>query len=152
MHKTVLNEWARRRYEADESGLDEPTKLDISECVGLMLQVLRDRSAFVVLDGLDECDPSRRHAILLALAEIVQKAETPLKVFVSSRDDSDIVCHLGLTPNVVIRPGDNNTDIKRFVLHQVEQAIAEKRLLKGNVSDGLKEHITTSLITRSYGM
>ena len=75
-----------------------------------------------------------------------------MKVFVSSRDDIDIVLKLAGVPNIFINASDNHKDIDGFVHHEVDRAITDGRLLHGRVSDELKSHIINTLIDGANGM
>jgi hypothetical protein len=75
-----------------------------------------------------------------------------VKVFVSSRDDQDIVCQLNHSPDVFIHATNNCEDIENFVRFQVNQSIKDKTLLRGNVTEELKNRITSSLIEGAQGM
>lgn len=75
-----------------------------------------------------------------------------MKVFVSSRDDQDIVCRLNNLPDVFIHATDNGEDIENFIRLQVNQSIKDKTLLSGNVTEGLKTRITSRLIEGAQGM
>ena len=75
-----------------------------------------------------------------------------MKVFISTRDDNDIVSSLKTCPNVSISVTNNNKDIERFVNSHVEKAIKEKRLLCGNISDELKLYIIKALSEKAGGM
>jgi hypothetical protein len=140
------------KEEANDHGLKEPPKLTIEESTELILDLLQNNRATIILDALDECDPERRYELLLAFDKIIRDSSNVVKVFVSSRDDQDMVCRLENSPSVFIRASDNREDINRFVTSQVEQAIAEKRLLNGNVTGALKNKIVQVLIDGAHGM
>ena len=147
----VVKMYRERQEEAEDDGCD-PAKLTINECVELILAILDNSPATIIIDALDECDPNRRHEVLMALDEIIQKSANLIKVFVSSRDDNDIVCRLVYSPNVFIRASDNGEDIKLYVQSEVRQCIADKRLLGGNLSEDMKTRIINTLIRGSQGM
>lgn len=130
----------------------EPARLRADECERLILDILHDRSAYIVLDGLDECDHGRRHELLLAIDRLIQRAAKTVKFFVSSRDDEDIVCRLERSPNIIIQAKDNRFDIERFVREKIDQAIEEKRILKGKVSLQLKKYIISAILAKAQGM
>ena len=73
----------------------------------------------IIIDALDECDPARRHELLLALERIRDESVNLVKMFVSSRDDQDIVRRLNNSPDVFIHATDNCEDIENFVRCQV---------------------------------
>jgi hypothetical protein len=110
----------------------------LDEIIELILVVTAENPATLIIDAVDECDPLRRHELLTALDEIVQRSASVVNVFVSSRDNSDIVCRLDESPNLYINAQDNSQDIKNFILLEVENAILHRRLLNGRVSLQLK--------------
>jgi hypothetical protein len=136
----------------DEAKGHNPEKLMLDETVEVILALLETNPANIVIDALDECDPDRRHELFEALDTIIQQSASLVKVFVSSRDDGDIVCRFASSPNVVIRTSDNKLDIECFARTEVAQAIKNKRLIKGNVSGQLKDRIIKTLIDGAHGM
>jgi hypothetical protein len=129
-----------------------PEKLMLDETVEVILALLETNLAYIIIDALDECDPDRRHELFEALDMIIQQSASLVKVFVSSRDDGDIVCRLTLSPNVFIRTSDNKVDIESYARTEVAQAIKKKRLIKGNVSEQLEDRIIKILIDGAHGM
>ncbi|MCJ1360834.1 MAG: hypothetical protein MMC33_010843, partial [Icmadophila ericetorum] len=118
----------------------------------LILALLEHNPATIVIDALDECIPACRYEILKTLDNIIQKSASLVKVFVSSRDDNDIVCRLNDSPNVIIHASDNGKDIERFIHFEVEKGIKDKRMLRGDISDELKNRIITTLAKGAKGM
>jgi hypothetical protein len=151
IREPVAKKYKEMKEEADEDGY-EPAKLRIAECVDLILALLESNPATIIIDALDECDPNRRYELLLAFDKIIRNSANVVKIFVSSRDDNDIVRRLANSPNVVIRASDNGEDIEQFVRSKVDQSIIEQRLLSGNVSDELKSRIISVLINGAQGM
>ena len=147
----MVKAYAKEKEEADENGCILE-KLTATECVKLILAILENDPAIIIIDALDECDPARRHELLQALDTIIQISASLVKVFVSSRDDNDIVCRLSNSPNVFIHASDNGEDIQRFVYAEVTQAVKDRRLLCGDLSDSLKNLITSTLIQGAQGM
>jgi exopolysaccharide biosynthesis predicted pyruvyltransferase EpsI len=136
----------------EEAKGHDPEKLMLDETVEAILALLETNPANIVIDALDECDPDRRHELFEALDTIIQQAASVVKVFVSSRDDGDIVCRLTSSPNVIIQTSDNKVDIECFARTEVAQAIKKKRLIKGNVSAQLEDRIIKTLIDGAHGM
>jgi hypothetical protein len=89
---------------------------------------------------------------LEALDTIVSKSANIVKVFVSSRDDSDIFCRLENSPNLCIHAQDNDNDIRQFIHVEVDTAIRQKRLLGGLVSPELESLIIDTLEDGARGM
>lgn len=143
--------YQNRKKEAQEDGCD-PLRLTSAECVNVILSLLELNPGVIFIDALDECDPLRRHELLEALDHIITHSTNLVKVFVSSRDDNDIVCRLDKSPNVYISASDNEEDIIRFVHWEVEHSIQSKRLLAGVVSEGMRNKIRSVLIDGAQGM
>lgn len=106
----------------------------------------------IVIDGLDECDRSTREYPLESLKEIVQSPSSLVKIFVSSRNDADIILSLNEVPNLYIEANDNTEDISRFVDAVVNECIQRKRLLGGQVKQELKEKVCTTISRDANGM
>jgi hypothetical protein len=105
-----------------------------------------------VLDALDECNPETRHYLLESLDDIIQKSTGLVKIFVSSRDDKDVMLALNKSPNVYIKSSDNAEDIKTFIECEVGLAIRKGRLLNGSISTELRQHVVNTLKGGSQGM
>ena len=149
IREPVVRKYTEKKTEAKGRN---PEKLVLDETVDTILALLETNPATIVIDALDECDPGSRGELLDALDTIICESASLVKVFVSSRDDGDIVCRLANSPNVYIRASDNKVDIERFVRTQVTEAIKKKRLIKGNVSEQLKSQIIKTLINEAQGM
>lgn len=127
-------------------------KLSQEDTVKLILQLLAENPSIIVIDALDECDADKRYSLFENIDRIVRESLNVVKVFFTSRNDGDIVCRLNSTPNIYINASKNSDDIRRFVLNEVEQAIAQRRMLNGGVSLQLQSHITEALDHGAKGM
>jgi hypothetical protein len=151
IREPVVREYKKKRREAALDG-SEPEKLNIAETVELIISIIDDNPATIIIDALDECQPDRRHDLLTALDNIITNSANLVKVFVSSRDDIDIVLRLEKSPNISISSSDNGGDIERFIRHEVQRSITEGRLLNGRVSEELKSRIIMTLVDGAAGM
>lgn len=106
----------------------------------------------IVIDALDECDQEKGKKFLMSLRKIVESSTSLVKIFVSSRNDDDIVLKLEKLPNLWIEAADNAGDIERFVQKEVIRCKKDGDLLRGSIKDELLEKIISSLTTRSQGM
>ena len=97
----------------------------------------------IVIDALDECDPENRTDLLYTLETILRDSPSLVKIFVSSRDDQDIVCHLENYPNLDISSNKNMVDIESFVKAETLSLIQKKKLLR---SSGNKEALAEKII------
>ena len=84
-----------RVYEARKKKAEEDCsaikRLTVEECTSLIIELTKDHPATIILDALDECEEITRHELLEALDSIISNSANVVKVFVSSRDDIDIV-------------------------------------------------------------
>jgi hypothetical protein len=147
-----VREPAMHKYEGQAKAAFGTRRLTLDEAVQLILELLNDNPATIIIDALDECDPNRRHELFESLEEIVQKSVNIVKIFVSSRNDGDIICRLADSPNIYIDAQQNEEDIERFIFMEVEKAIYLKRILGGHVSQELKHVIIDTLNKGAQGM
>ena len=81
---------------------------------------------------------------------------TVAKLFVSSRDDTDVVLELKKYTNVYIRATDNRDDIARFVAREVKNSNRPgkvRRLLSGRgISEEVEAEIISTLMQGAQGM
>jgi hypothetical protein len=86
----VLIEYKVRQEMAEEDG--SPLRaLTIDDCTRLILELTKDNPATIIIDAFDECDEESRYKLLDALDLIMASSKEVVRVFVSSRDDIDIV-------------------------------------------------------------
>lgn len=148
LRKEVVNVYEARKKSGFSSG-----SLAFQESLDLIISLVNTYpQTTIVVDALDECDPEKRKRFLHSLQTIITDSSSLVKIFVSSRDDSDIVLRLNGVPNLSIEAKDNMEDIQMFVLKEVTRCIREKELLRSNVSEELREKIITNLTTGSHGM
>ncbi|KAJ5649099.1 uncharacterized protein N7484_002822 [Penicillium longicatenatum] len=131
----VASEEARRR--ASHFGVEE-CKTQLLESISGYSQTI------LILDALDECDPISRCKLIEAICDLVSKSDRPIKVFISSRPDSDIKHALRSWPYIEVLAMDNERDIERFAYLQIEQILelpteADIRNKLGKLPLGLKD-------------
>ncbi|KAK7418265.1 hypothetical protein QQX98_004050 [Neonectria punicea] len=127
-------------------------KLDVGGATDLILSTLSANPATIVIDALDELRPEKRHQIFECLDKIVKESSNVVKVFLTSRNDRDIVCRLNSTPNIYISAQHNGADIQRFIAVKLEKAVSNKRLLRGKASESLQHQIADTLNHGAQGM
>ncbi len=81
----------RKKAEEDCSSLK---KLTVQDCIRLIIELTKNHPAVLILDALDECEENTRHELLEAFDDIISNSTEVVKVFVSSREDIDIVSSL----------------------------------------------------------
>ena len=148
---STAQEYRVRKSEANEDG-SEVSRLDILETRDQVIEIASQMPVTILIDALDECRSSQRHELLGALDVILERSSHLVKVFVSSRDDIDIVLRLQEHPNIYISIGDNTGDIEKFIQVEIQKAYSDRRLLKGTISPELTELITENLTEKAGGM
>lgn len=128
--------------------------LQMDETLNLVIQLTAQYPlTTIVIDAMDECDPQKRHELLKALEKILQNSSSLVKIFVSSRNDQDIVLRLRNYPNLEIDSRRNCDDIARFVNDQVEELVQDGRLLSYSDSETeMKKLIVGKVIEGAAGM
>ena len=130
----VVREYqGEKKRDAEEDG-SEPSKLSSKLSTKVILALTDQIPATLIIDGLDECQPSRRYELLNALDLIVEQSTSLIKILVSSRDDADHVSRLIDSSSNQTNASDNCDDIKRLIHHDLSQAIRDQRLLNGKAS------------------
>jgi hypothetical protein len=107
----------------------------------------------ILIDALDECDPSRRHVLLELLSAAIQHSFGVVKILVSSRDDQDIAHHFDSFPSIMITSNRNQADLANFVTEETNTLIEKRRLLRSSeAKEELKLMIIEKLIADANGM
>ena len=127
--------------------------MSLEESTKLIVQLAEPyASVAIVIDGLDECEPSAMPDIFGKLNEILENSPGVIKVFLTSRHDRNVACWLEDAPTISVNASDNAGDIDRFVHHEVDRLIREKRLLRGVVPQDLKRDLIETLTKGTQGM
>ena len=144
----VLNIYKDREKEGQLS-----SRLTFKECQDLLVQLVAVYPrATICIDALVEVDHKLRLELLEALKHVVERSNTLVKIFATTRMDTDILVQFEMFPRIELEPDDNVDDINRFVKEKVQRAIERKQLLHGNVPNALKAEICQVLCQRSKGM
>lgn len=131
VHERVLQEYERQQAVAKVDGF-EIKRLQAAEGVRLVLDTTAANPATIVIDAVDEIQPSSRHVLISALIQIVRDSLSVVKVFLTSRDDSNI--HALLSDAVAVRIQNEHTrkDMDEFVHQEVSSAIRDRRCSTGS--------------------
>lgn len=147
----VLDIFLKKRQIRRTDG-SSPSRLTVTECVDLILLCTSQNRCVIIIDGLDECNPVNRNELLSGLNTIADRGSSSTKLFLSSRDNRDIVQRLGEFPNIFVDRTKNSSDIERFIKTRVDHLISEKVLLYGLVGYALREKIIEKLTDGAQGM
>ncbi|KAL2796649.1 hypothetical protein BJX66DRAFT_134296 [Aspergillus keveii] len=141
-------------YEEQEVQGFAAERLTMDESQSLIIDLLALHPvATIIVDALDECDIGARGEILDVLTDILQHLSTLVKLFVSSRDDQDIVYQFKGYPYLELSSDKNSADIVHFVRSETDKLIARKLLLRStsNKSD-MRNAIVAKVSQDANGM
>ncbi|OQE87185.1 hypothetical protein PENNAL_c0020G03071 [Penicillium nalgiovense] len=151
VHESITLEYARREAEAKLDGFEKP-RLRATECADLILNILGANPAVIIVDGVDEVEEFRRHELLNELIRIRDESASVVKIFLSSRENSNVMAGLQDASMLRVQETDTRQDMEVFVEHCVSTAISARNLLDGNVSDDLRHKLTQFLLNRAGEM
>ncbi|KAJ6180539.1 hypothetical protein N7519_011000 [Penicillium mononematosum] len=151
VHESITLEYARREAEAKLDGFEKP-RLRATECTDLILNILGANPAVIIVDGVDEVEEHRRHELLNELIRIRDESASVVKVFLSSRENSNVMAVLQDASMLRVQDTDTRQDMEVFVEHCVSTSISARNLLDGNVSDDLRHKLTQFLLNRAGEM
>lgn len=140
MRKPLQDLCREKRLRGSDLGFDA-CKDQLLESVNLYSQTI------LILDALDECDPTLRWKLVEMMQYLISKSEQPLKIFISSRPDGDIKRRFTSRPNIEIQATDNQGDIEKFVNEEIDRPRQW-----GPISAPLRRDIVNILLERSQGM
>jgi len=132
--------------------------LNETECVKTIIELTNHYPmTTIVIDALDEYENvDVRRSLIVCLQKILEESKSLVKIFVSSRNLTDIETLMNtkspMLLSVEVRDNDNKEDIRRFVEEKLADYIQTRDLLDGNVPDDLKEEIITKLTHGAQGM
>jgi hypothetical protein len=128
--------------------------LRIDESRELIIQLIEHYPlTLIIIDAFDECDSEKRADLLEALETILRESSSLVKIFISSRDDQDIVFQLAQYPNLEISSDRNSDDIASFVKVEIKKLIQKKRLLKhSQARNEMEKLIVDKVVQGAAGM
>jgi hypothetical protein len=107
----------------------------------------------IILDALDECNPATRESLVSTMEHILKESPCLVKIFVSSRDDQDIVYKLRHYPNLELSSYKNSSDIAKFVESETCRLMSSGKLLRySSAQQELKQRIIQRVASDAQGM
>ncbi|KAL8992531.1 MAG: hypothetical protein Q9169_007030 [Polycauliona sp. 2 TL-2023] len=145
IHPAVLRDYEQRESEAKLSGFDV-SRLNVHDCVRLIVATTGADPAIVVIDAIDEVQPKGRYELFTALQQTVKDSSSIVKILVTSRNDDQVFCLLDDAPTLRIGLDHQRADVQAFVHDQIALAVKSNRLLGGTVSSQLRADLSQALI------
>ena len=135
-------------YEKKGQGFDS-SGLRLDECSGLIVKLTEHYPiTMIFIDALDEVASEKRQDLLDAFEEILRKSLGLVKIFVSSRDDQDIVQTLEGYPSLYLASDRNADDIETFVRTETERLVRKRRLLHGSPAKEELKDLTIDKVSK----
>ena len=126
---------------------------NLEECTNLIIALSGAYPVTnIIIDALDECNQASRLILLESLEKIVVSSPSLIKVFISSREDYDIVLHLNHCPNLEIAASRNEADVESFIEKVVDESVSKKQLLSGKPPSDLVKLIKEVLRQQAGAM
>ncbi|KAH7132739.1 hypothetical protein EDB81DRAFT_114385 [Dactylonectria macrodidyma] len=151
-----LLEAAVKTYKQREADAFASGPLRLVESKELILKLLdryKDATMTIVIDALDECNEATRGSLLDTLEDLLKASSCLLKIFVSSRNDQDIVYQLDNYPNLNLSSNRNSADIDLFVRSETKRLVNNGSLLRFSMRKGeLRNKIIHELTSNADGM
>ncbi|KAI0448909.1 hypothetical protein F5B21DRAFT_79543 [Xylaria acuta] len=123
--------------------------LTMKECLELLVELTNSYELiYIIIDGLDESDPETRDKLMEGLQNLISQCKTPLKLFISSREDEDIKQQFRDGRDLRITATDNQADIERFVVSRLDA----NRWCQNSLSDRTRRDIMHTFTEKSQGM
>ena len=140
-------------YQSREGKGQKASRLSLGESQELLVQLTDTYpQTNICIDALDEVETKTRLLLLKALKNIIEKSKTLVKIFATTRMDTDILRQFETFPRIELQPDDNIGDINQFVVTKLQSTIDDGLLLEGDVPNKLKAEICDVLCKRSRGM
>ena len=128
--------------------------LDLDDSRDLIVKLVEIYGmTIIIVDALDECDPLLRQSLLDAFEHILKESAGLVKIFVSSRNDQDIVYNLRDYPNLNISSDKNAADIENYVETETQKLVKKGQLLRNSrAKEEMTELIIEELSSGADGM
>ena len=125
-----------------------PTQKELAELFRMAFSL--SSRAFLVIDGLDECEKNACREILSIIKWILKITGCVIKVYISSQSDVQILHALAAYPRISLSTSTLSSDIEAYVTSATQALIEERQLLIQ--SPALEREIITALKEKANGM
>ncbi|KIW32264.1 uncharacterized protein PV07_03824 [Cladophialophora immunda] len=93
-----------------------------------------DKTYYIVLDGLDECEPFERESLVRAIAELIEEPRTTLKILCAARPDTEneIARFLPSNFRLTLTSEKTDCDIVKYIDAALDEQLEAGRLKLGD--------------------
>jgi hypothetical protein len=150
----------RALVELKEQKVRESTDiLTVKESTDLIIELSRQLSGvWMVIDALDECHQSTRKDLFYAL-EAIEKGGRGIRIFVTGRNEGDIIAYMNDYEDYLIEPQDNLKDIQRYIKSELDalykdpakkSMVDEMKSREGEILKALQENVDGMYVCPNY--
>jgi hypothetical protein len=114
---------------------EDSRDLDIAEVVDFLLSRLEvDKTYYLVVDGLDECDDGEIRKVALSMAQLCHKRSKDLKILCASRPEFEKQLFTVIRPTYKISVTEEKvqSDIDRYIATILDRCLEEEQLRLGD--------------------
>ncbi|KAL5591485.1 hypothetical protein FOVSG1_010374 [Fusarium oxysporum f. sp. vasinfectum] len=137
----LYSDFQNRSKSATLQGLDLP-RLSRKDCVDRIVQVAREDPITILLDGVEQVEDESCGLLLQSLSDIMSRAENVAKVFITSRNSSDILSSLPTAKEIVVAADEVHNDMARFITRMIDDA----KLISGRLSPNTRSCLIKELL------
>lgn len=131
-----------------EDGLRTPETKDLIAMICAAVELFPQ--SFIIIDGLDECKKNVWQDILVLIKDLIQKRTPCVKIFVSCREEDQIMQGLSQYSQIQISTEVVSRDISAFIQGTVRSRLDSGELRIHNPI--LEKNITHKLEEKAQGM
>lgn len=131
-----------------EDGLRTPETKELIAIICTAVEIFSE--LFIIIDGLDECKKNVWQDVLVLIKDLIQKKTPCVKIFVSCREEDQILQGLAQYSHIQISTEVVSRDISAFI-----QGTVRSRLDSGDLkihNSTLEKDITQKLEAKAQGM
>ncbi|KAH7076544.1 hypothetical protein BKA63DRAFT_510284 [Paraphoma chrysanthemicola] len=141
-----------KMYEEKERNHFASNQLHIEESCQLLEDLTNEAlQTIIIIDALDECDPTTRQLLLDAMEKVLKESSSLVKIFVSSRKNHDLALRLASYPGLEISSQKNGEDIAKFVTEEVERLVRTKQLLRHSEDKSVMKELIERKVIEGAG-
>ncbi|KAG6362578.1 hypothetical protein INS49_007670 [Diaporthe citri] len=130
-----------RSKSARLSGLDL-ARLKTKECVDLIIEIVNDDPITIVLDAIDQIRDAQRFVLFDAMNRILGEAANVVKIFLTSRNDTEVVSSFPTAKTVSTNSANVRGDMQQFIHLELDNA----KLLNGCASSEVRTALADEIL------
>jgi hypothetical protein len=144
--RQVVPEAIKDLYLTEKTAGNVATAADFAK---ILVDLCEERSTFLVVDALDECDYGTHRDSFLETLKVLEQSQA--RIFLTTRPhQKDIERHMRPFPQIVIEASDE--DIRTLLSFKIEKRIEEDEDMEELIDRPLQDEIVTTLVNGAQGM